>query len=135
MPAAAHAAGISKGRWSQVELGYESRTGEVRPVQGSDGTIARMAHAVGISPERLETEGGRPDAAVILREIIRRESEPRQEPADDRPPEVRANWHDPTVRQLWAIDYPKDRTWVKEGWVRDYLRDRDAAAVPQRKRA
>lgn len=47
-----------------------------------------MAHAVGLSPERLETEGQRPDAAHILREILR---EPRRE-APGRSRGIPAQW-------------------------------------------
>ncbi len=69
---AAAAAGISAARWSQVELGYETRRGGFKPVRARGGTLARMAYAVGVGPERLE-EGGRPDAAEIVREIRRRD--------------------------------------------------------------
>lgn len=68
---AAKRAGVSVARWSQIETGSEMRRGTVSPVTARAGTIARMAHAVpGITPERMETEGRRPDAAAILREII-----------------------------------------------------------------
>lgn len=53
-------------RWRQLEDGYESRGG--RKVAAGDKQLAHMAHAVGLTPERLE-EAGRPDAAAILREI------------------------------------------------------------------
>ena len=43
--------------------------------------MARMAHAVGVSPERLESEGKNQEAAEILREIIRQDEEgPTPEP-------------------------------------------------------
>lgn len=71
LPAAAKAAGISKARWSQIESGFESRFGGYREVRGRAGTIAHMAAAVGLDPDRLETEGRRPDAAAVLREILR----------------------------------------------------------------
>jgi hypothetical protein len=71
-PVAARSAGISVARWSQIENGYERREGEYKPVRASDGLLAHMAHAVGLTPERL-TEAGRQDAAEILREIERRE--------------------------------------------------------------
>jgi transcriptional regulator with XRE-family HTH domain len=81
VPAAAQAAGMSKARWTQVETGYETRQGQVRRVQAKAGTIAHMAHAVGVTPERLADEGQRQDAAEILREILRQ-----QGPVPDRPP-------------------------------------------------
>jgi transcriptional regulator with XRE-family HTH domain len=71
LPTVAKGAGISVARWSQIENGYETRQGERRPVQGSRGTVAHMAAELGISPGRLETEGQRPDAAAVLREIQR----------------------------------------------------------------
>lgn len=68
---AAHAAGISVARWSQVENGYETRAGVTRPVRAKPETIARMANAVHVSSDRLAAEGDRPDAVPILREIER----------------------------------------------------------------
>lgn len=131
---AAQRAAMSKARWTQIEQGFETRKGAHLPAWAPPGTLAHMAHAVGISPERLETEGERPDAAAVLREILRCQQEARQEPADARPPVVRENWDDPMVRELWAIEYPKLR--VKEDWIRSYLSDRDAGtAAPVRRRA
>lgn len=78
-PAASRAAGISTARWSQVENGYETRLGRPKPVRAPAGTLAHMAHAVGVTPERLEAVG-RSDAAEILREIILIESDPQEVP-------------------------------------------------------
>lgn len=88
VPAAAQAAGMSKARWTQVETGYETRQGQVRRVQAKPGTIARMAHAVGLDPDRLASQGERPDAAEILREILLTQpGGPRLSPvADPAPP-------------------------------------------------
>jgi transcriptional regulator with XRE-family HTH domain len=108
---AAERAGVSIARWSQIEAGSEVRHGKAGPVTGRPGTIARMAHAVGIGPDRLETEGGRPDAAEILREIMRLDhaaaSAPRPAADDDIlpfrvTPEMRAVIDDilPQVRVL-----------------------------------
>jgi len=71
---AAEAAGISKARWSQVETGYEMRRGRYKPVTARPGTLARMALALGISPQRLEDDGKRRDAALVLAEILRGKS-------------------------------------------------------------
>jgi len=68
-PAAARAAGISTARWSQIENGYETRLGGYKPVIARESTLAHMAHAAGVTPDRL-TDVGRPDAAAVLREII-----------------------------------------------------------------
>jgi transcriptional regulator with XRE-family HTH domain len=83
IPGVAHLAGISPARWSQIENGYESRRGHVKPVTARAVTLAHMAAAVGLSPERLETEGGRPDAAAILREIHRSPQPTALRPGDD----------------------------------------------------
>jgi transcriptional regulator with XRE-family HTH domain len=77
--AAAKGAGVSVARWSQIESGSEIRHGNVSPVNGRAGTIARMAAEVGVTPERMAAEGHRPDAAEILREI-RRQAEPEPAP-------------------------------------------------------
>lgn len=67
---AAKAAGITDTRWSQIERGHERRKGIDVPARAKAGTLARMARAVGISPERLEKEGQREDAADLLREML-----------------------------------------------------------------
>jgi transcriptional regulator with XRE-family HTH domain len=81
---AAARAGVSVARWSQIEAGSELRHGSVSPVTGRAGTIARMAHVAGVSPERLAAEGARPDAAEILREIRHREDAGGPEDQDQR---------------------------------------------------
>lgn len=79
-PAAARAAGISTARWSQIENGYERREGLYKPIAGTAPTIAHMARAVGLTPDRLEA-AGRPDAAEVLTEILTQEA--LAEPADE----------------------------------------------------
>lgn len=79
---AAKAAKITDTRWSQIERGHERRKGIDVPARAKAGTLARMARVVGIPPDRLESEGRRPDAAEILREILR---SPRREPPPLRP--------------------------------------------------
>jgi hypothetical protein len=82
IPDAARKSGISKARWSQVETGHETRAGVDRVVQAKAGTLARMAAAVGLPPERLEAEGQRADAAMVLREILQGQpSAPEPSPA------------------------------------------------------
>lgn len=71
MAKAAKEAGVSLARWSHIENAYETRQGTARPVKAKADTLARMARAIGLSPERLESEGQRPDAAEILREMLR----------------------------------------------------------------
>lgn len=71
--AAAARIGISPEHWGNIERGYKSSgaAGEPRRLDISPALIAKMARAVGVSPELLETEGERPDAAAELRQIIR----------------------------------------------------------------
>jgi hypothetical protein len=122
---------LSSTWWRSVENGYEPRDEGLRPVSGLDYQVAHMARAVSLSPERLETEGARPDAAIVLREMLR------SDPAD-----VLA-----AVRERWGRleDAPRDiqvivRTtrlpaWSKleviEGYGADGLGD-DAAAARRR---
>jgi hypothetical protein len=65
----ARRAGISEGWWRQVVKGSQSVPGGAYvPVRGVPAkTIAKMATAVGLSPERMEAEGRRPDAAAQMR--------------------------------------------------------------------
>ncbi|MFD5251291.1 hypothetical protein ACFWM5_00410 [Streptomyces bobili] len=65
---------ISGGRWRQIESGYERKSPPKRAF-APDLTLAHMAHTVGVAPDRLAT-AGRPEAAEILREILRSEAEP-----------------------------------------------------------
>ena len=67
---AARRAGISENRWRQVEAGYQTvRKGVKVPANATAATLASMARVVGLTPDRLEAEGQRPDAAGILREM------------------------------------------------------------------
>lgn len=59
---------FSGSRWRQIEAGY--RADSSRQVVAPDRTLAQMAHAVGVSSERLKT-AGRAEAAEILHEIER----------------------------------------------------------------
>lgn len=65
---AADRAGLSEPGWHQIVKGYESRRGRYRAVQAKSETLARIALALGITPEQL-TEAGREDAAHDLRLI------------------------------------------------------------------
>lgn len=66
---AARRAGISEGWWRQVVKGYQP-TGEGGYIlrHAPAGTVAQMAAVVKLTPERMETEGQRPDAAEIIRQ-------------------------------------------------------------------
>lgn len=71
--AAAARIGISPEHWGNIERGHKS-AGEgktPRPLdEVSAALIAKMARAVGLTPEQVENEGRRPDAAEALRELL-----------------------------------------------------------------
>jgi hypothetical protein len=72
---AAKRAGISYGRWRQIVTGYQNVSpGSVAAVRAPARTLAKMAAVVGITAEQMETDGQRPDAAEILREMLRGEA-------------------------------------------------------------
>lgn len=75
---AARRAGISYGRWRQIVMGYQNVSpGEFAVVRAPAKTVARMAQAAGVTPEQMEAEGERPDAAQELREILRQQEDSR----------------------------------------------------------
>lgn len=66
---AAARADMSEGRWRQIVKGFQAAGAGVKvPVIAPSDTIARMAHAVGVTPEQLEA-AGRDDAAADLRTL------------------------------------------------------------------
>lgn len=71
---------VSTARWSQIEQGYEIRAGRPRKVTAKPGMFAHMAAAVGLTSQRLQEEGVRPDATPVLAEIERSRKGARQEP-------------------------------------------------------
>lgn len=116
IPEAVRRSGVSKARWSQVESGTETRNGVTRPVQAKAGTLARMARAVGITPERLESEGQRPDAAKVLREIL----------AQDAAAPVAAA---PSPAEDFARQMGVDPSDPDDPWLRSVRRDIAAAVM------
>ena len=75
---------ISATYWRDTERGYGGRRGQRVQVRASDRLLAQMARVLAIPPERLESEGGRPDAAEVLREIGRNKA-PTPQPPPHRP--------------------------------------------------
>jgi transcriptional regulator with XRE-family HTH domain len=99
-------AGISYGRWRQIEAGYQNVTlGVYEPVRAPDRTVARMAAVVGVSPEQLE-EAGRADAAAVLRSPYFRLPDPNDDPAP-----ALASTGDPAM----PADLDKAETYVWRG--------------------
>lgn len=73
---ASRRAGISYGRWRQVTSGVQHVSpGNFAAVRAPAKTVAKMARVVGITPEQLETEGQRPDAADELRHMMQQREE------------------------------------------------------------
>lgn len=61
---ASRRAGISDGWWRQIVNGYQSLSGgSFGTVRAPAETLARMALVAGVTPERMASEGQRPDAA------------------------------------------------------------------------
>jgi transcriptional regulator with XRE-family HTH domain len=110
---AARAAGITDTRWSQIERGHERRKGIDVPARAKAGTLARMARAIGISPERIESDGERPDAAEILREMLRApEPAPPQAAVPGSPPPS-APGGDEYAEVIFMLleEYPSKKWW------------------------
>lgn len=70
---------VSPVYWRDVERGRGGRRGKQVRVRGSAKVIAHMARVVGVAPDRLESEGQHPEAAEILREILRSQDQPSPE--------------------------------------------------------
>lgn len=69
IPAAATQIGISAEHWGNIERGHKSqRAGEPPRRVGADALLlAKMAAAVGVTADLMETEGQRPDVAEEMR--------------------------------------------------------------------
>lgn len=65
---AATRAGLSPGRWSQIEKGAMTVGGQEITVRAPADTLARMVLALGGTPDEL-TKAGREDAAEVLAEL------------------------------------------------------------------
>lgn len=91
--AAARRAGISDTRWRQIVSGYQAIGGVKVPFRTRDETLARMAHAVGVSPEQLEAVD-RAGAADALRDlqVAKEEAESAALPANSQA-RVDERWH------------------------------------------
>ncbi|MCZ4605246.1 helix-turn-helix transcriptional regulator [Streptomyces sp. Lzd4kr] len=95
---AAERSGVVKAsRWGQIENGYLMKDGVPVATKVGDMQLAHMARTVGVSPERLD-DAGRADAAEILREIARQETEASQD--QERP---YADLSDRLERTAWEM--------------------------------
>jgi hypothetical protein len=71
---AARRAGISYGRWRQIVQGYQNvSVGSYASVRAPARTLARMATAVGVTPEQMEAAG-----RVDVADAMRRKAESRE---------------------------------------------------------
>jgi len=128
--AAAERIGLSAEQWGYIERGYRpARAGEPpRPFSPPAATLAKMAHALRITPERLESEGQRPDAAEILREILHRDVE-----AADAAPAPAASLPAPPMDDAarTAADRPyADRIWERlRAWAAKGVTDPSGAQL------
>ena len=78
---AARRTGISYGRWRQIVTGVQNISpGVTAPVRAPAATVARMARVAGVTPDELEAEGRRADAAAALRAMITRDAAVRSAP-------------------------------------------------------
>jgi transcriptional regulator with XRE-family HTH domain len=98
--AAAKRAGISTARWTQIEQGYETRDGERKPAWAPPDTLAYMAAAIDLPPDRLEAEGHRPDAAAVLREM-RRPGVQSAPALVSTPGDAEPRYSDPALQAIW----------------------------------
>jgi hypothetical protein len=107
-------------RWREIEKGYKGASR--LPVIAPDLTLAHMAKAVGVAPERLE-EAERGTAAEILREILRQEveSEPHREKSY-------ADMSDRLERTAWEMPLPAEERRL----IIDMLREAKAQGRRER---
>lgn len=68
---AARRAGISETHWRNIERGFQRMRGTSIPVRANDETLAKMALAVGASPDQLAEFPDRQPAAERLRRLMR----------------------------------------------------------------
>lgn len=61
--------GLSDARVRQIINGYRTESGQTIQIVGPPETVARMAYALGVTPDQLEN-AGRSDAASSLRDVI-----------------------------------------------------------------
>lgn len=76
------------------------------PYRGSARTIAHMARVVGVTPEELEHDGQRPDAAEVLVRILRNEPPPPTADVHDKGDdnvEVEADHTDTDGERIWFV--------------------------------
>lgn len=125
----ARSAGISKAWLSSIENGYDTRAEDgMRPVRAKDEVVARLADFLHITPERLETEGRRRDAALVLAEMHRQRQEARHEPAEA---SSEPRYADPTLQAIWEI--PGLSAEVREAFISlalDMRRNNEASSEP-----
>lgn len=116
---AARRAGISDSWWRYVAAGWQNG-----PLTGTADTVAAMARVAGVTPERLESEGERPDAARVLRGLLSSEPPPPLRavppaagPGDD--PDISAliaDW--PELETIWRLREADGKPYPREERIR-----------------
>jgi hypothetical protein len=117
--AAAMRAGISPEHWGNVERGHKSMGGGVppRPFSAPAALLAKMAAAVGVPADRVETAGKRPDAAKIMRSAEPPVSEDVGTPVKISDPaggELTFVIYGDLERGIWALDFIPELERVNE---------------------
>jgi len=113
---AARRAGISDAWWRYVVQGWQNG-----PISGPADTVAEMARVVGVTPEQLEAEGQRADAAKALREILSAApapslprnpfagvADPAAEPEGDEAWDMFPDPADRVFRWIWRMPLPME---------------------------
>lgn len=107
--------GVSEGRLRQIEAGYQTVSKGVSvPTSAGTDTLAYLAKFYGITPEELES-AVRPDAAKLLREILRNEEGRANIPATLRPDvmHVGDGPEEDFLASVLAMLSPKDQEVVR----------------------
>lgn len=112
MRKAADRAGLSEGRWRQIENGYQTVTaGQQIAVRAPAETLAHLVHALGGNRDQL-ADVGREDAAVEFDEIAPIEDRPLPPGVADSPERVAKREH---VRYLRALANEIERELGESG--------------------
>lgn len=101
---AAKRAGISDSWWKYVVEGRQGST----PVPGTPDTVANMALVVGLDPGDLESQGGRADAAALMRDPRRSLPAPSLAPAPEPRPDAGEEQAERDYDRLFRAVDPRD---------------------------
>lgn len=123
---AAGLAGLSPGRWSQIEKGAMTVGGQEIVVRAPSDTLARMVLALGGEPDEL-VAAGREDAAEELAELYRHNPRDEHMEGFDGRGTTYVVPGDPPVREPSKDEQSRDRDRELESWI-EQIR---ATALPE----